>query len=182
MSGRTITDDNINSEDKYCYRDCYLSKGTGIHRQTGWITPSHHLLYNIIRGKPIENGFTPRIWKRHIQLIGSAGPEEYVMRYYYYFDGFRDAAEHLIFLIKRAVHGYNDINKGKLTNMTFTNLKQVREFLEPFNDSVTLTDLCSIDTGVISDYLHRRFKQYSEIENEIATKKQKEREDEQKSN
>lgn len=167
MSGRTITDGNVKSKNRYCYRDAYVSKGTGIHRKKGWITSTHHLLYNIIRGKPIETGFTPYVWRR---VEKCWGPNAH---YFYYFDGFRNAAEDLILIIKYAVDGYNDINKGKLTNMTFFKLKKVREFLEPFCDSITLTDLCSIDTGTINQYLHQRFKAYDEMANEIAIKKHK---------
>lgn len=36
----------------------YVSKGTGTHRVYGWLRAEHHILYNILRNKPVDNGFT----------------------------------------------------------------------------------------------------------------------------
>jgi hypothetical protein len=40
--------------------------------------------------------------------------------------------------------------------MTFWYLKRTREFLEPFSDSVALSDLISIDVKVLRKYLRSR--------------------------
>jgi hypothetical protein len=40
--------------------------------------------------------------------------------------------------------------------MTFFYLKTTKEFLEPFADSVTLSDLISIDVKILRNYLKER--------------------------
>lgn len=37
----------------------WKSANTGHMRVSGWITAEHHLLYNILRGKPLHTGFNP---------------------------------------------------------------------------------------------------------------------------
>ncbi len=36
-----------------------FSEGTGTHRVDGWMTATHYILLNILRGKPPKHGFTP---------------------------------------------------------------------------------------------------------------------------
>lgn len=34
------------------------SEGTGVHRVSGWINAEHHILYNLLRNKDFDRGFT----------------------------------------------------------------------------------------------------------------------------
>lgn len=135
-----ITDGNLKTSRKSYYAG-YYSEGTGVYRKPGWLQAEHHILYNIIRGVPIERGFTP----------GKKGK-----RWHENSDGFEQALFSLIYKIEVAQRGWTSINKGNLGNMTFTHLKITREFIEPFADSVALSDLISIDVKVLRNYLKER--------------------------
>lgn len=39
---------------------CLIRKGTGIGRTNGWIKPEHYILNNLLRNKPLDNGFNPK--------------------------------------------------------------------------------------------------------------------------
>jgi hypothetical protein len=115
----------------------------GFYRKPGWIQAEHHILYNIIRGVSIERGFTHGIrGKRWAENT----------------DGFEQALYSLIHKIEFAQKGWASINKGNLGNITFFYLKTTKEFLEPFADSVVLSDLISIDVKVLRKYLKERSK------------------------
>lgn len=135
-----IVDGNVNNVRKY-YGQGYVSKNTGVYRKPGWIQAEHHILYNIIRGVPIERGFTPGIkgkrWAKNT-------------------DGFEQALLSLIWKIKQAKRGWELINQGNLGNMVFLYLKEVREFLKPLDDSIKLSDLLSIDIEILRNYLKER--------------------------
>jgi len=49
-----------------------FSKGTGTHRVTGWLTATHYILLNILRGKPPKRGFTPLTNKNKLDAAKSA--------------------------------------------------------------------------------------------------------------
>lgn len=118
----------------------HLSEDTGVYRKPGWLQAEHHILYNIIRGVPIERGFTPGIPGKRW------APNQ---------DGFGHALESLIWKVDNAQKAWYNVNKGNLNNMTFRYLKETKEFLEPFR-TVTLGDLISIDTTVLKQYLRSR--------------------------
>jgi len=157
-----VLSDNTPVDKWYPYG--HYSEGTGIERKKGWITPAHHVLYNIVREKPIDRGFQPASRKPVVEFSAKCyGPDQYEMRYYYYRDGCRDALDSLCEIVTNANKGYNDIIKqGYLTNMTFQYLKRTHKFLEPFKNSITLTDLCSIDIERFKKYQKKRFDEYKE--------------------
>lgn len=91
-----------------------VSKGTGVFRKTGWINAEHHILYNIIRGKPLECGFTPRPgWPN---------------------DGFDRGVFRLEYLIKMTNH----------VNATTHVKKTIDTFLEPFGETFTKEMFASV--------------------------------------
>ena len=49
-------DENWVQQSSYCWRS---KEKTGSNKRPGCMEASHHMLYNILRNKPIHNGFTP---------------------------------------------------------------------------------------------------------------------------
>ena len=46
----------------------HVRKGTGCYKKSGWMEPEHHMLYNILRGKPLHTGFTALTSKRKLNI------------------------------------------------------------------------------------------------------------------
>lgn len=70
----TIIEGWVRMSDGGYGNDCtghWVSKGTGVYKKTGWIHGSHHMLYNIIRNKPLHTGFTELTSKRKLNIYES---------------------------------------------------------------------------------------------------------------
>ncbi len=46
-----------------------FSEGTGFHRVNGWMTATHYILLNIVRGKQPKHGFTPITNSRKLEGV-----------------------------------------------------------------------------------------------------------------
>lgn len=89
-----------------------VSIGTGIHRKSGWMRASHHLMYNIIRDKEPSLGFTKSI---------KPGKR----------DAFKAALDHLRYLHKLAILQQTN-NKAVDDRFYERRHKHLVNFLEPF--------------------------------------------------
>lgn len=111
------------------------SKGTGRCKQHGWIESSHMVLFNLIRGKPLDRGFAPITNPRKLKSV------------YTPWQHFNDAVDELDRMVELAqkyttnpVRNHHDYHE----------LTRVMDFLEPFRTStfqgtITIMDLANID-------------------------------------
>jgi len=125
-------DEWIDSTDSY-------SNGTGKHRISGWIESAHTMLFNILCGKPVDAGFTPITNKNKLEN------GTYINHGLYY--AYRNLDNILSLAKKIRIEGQPvfDYQAQALT-----------EFLEPFNNTVTVDTLAAIKISKIepldSDY------------------------------
>ncbi len=49
----------------------WISKGTGRYKESGWMEGEHHMMYNILRDKPLHTGFSPLVSKRKLNVCES---------------------------------------------------------------------------------------------------------------
>lgn len=117
-----------------------VSEGTGRERVPGWVTDAHHALYNTLRNRPTETGFSPVT--KTIRLQNGA----------YINHGLWWAVTVLIDHITTAKQ-YNTLLKKieefKETRPSFTRynekrIKRLEQFLEPFDGTVTIEMLASM--------------------------------------
>ena len=93
-------------------------------RRLGWLKAEHYMLFNLLRNRPAETGFTPVTNKRKL-LNGSS---------------FNYAVENTAFVLRTMVKEANSaISKGDMFGST-----KLQEFLEPFDGTVTIQMLASI--------------------------------------
>jgi len=139
----------------------YISKGTGRYRQPGWVQAEHHLLYNILRDKPLHTGFSP------IKNPNKLNPYISNMHNFYIFIlSLKARVEEARLLVK-----HNNLNKfykkesgfmDKVMSLATTKVKkknkdeltpwQVENYtkytswiLDPFDGTVTLEMLAEVD-------------------------------------
>lgn len=105
-------------------------------RVPGWISAAHHMLYNILRNKPFDNGFTPVT--KPSKLLNGHSPNY----------GLYMAANHLKSVIRDAKKVTGEIDISYLGNSAARQegaLKRTLRFLEPFNKTVSIELLASFE-------------------------------------
>lgn len=133
------------------------SKGTGRCKFSGWLHAEHMLLYNVLRDKPLTNGFVP---VHKTSRIANGG---------YINHGFWEAAYWLGSYIKKAQRSltppaenakryYHEAHKQRLETLA--------TFLEPFDGIVTIEMLAKVEIPEIKP-LESNYKPGVEIAREI---------------
>ena len=110
-----------------------VSHGTGVHRKTGWITGAHHLLFNILCEKRIDNGFTLRT---NIDKIKS-GEYEFVN------EGLVLASYYVRRMIEAAKRRMSEGEPPVFLT------RALDEFIEPFGDTVSYEMLANLELDAI---------------------------------
>lgn len=64
----------------------------GAYQKKGWIKPVHHIIYNIVRNKPLDYGFTPITSEKKLQS-NNMNPNEAFDRAYYMFKSFQKSSK-----------------------------------------------------------------------------------------
>lgn len=100
----------------------------------GWLTGSHHMLYNIARGREFDHGFT--FIRKRIRLLSN----------HYLNEGIYHAHWKLQYMVDKAKRIANDdfaqIRNPKERKAQLT--EEVNQFLKPFAGTITLEQLASI--------------------------------------
>ena len=132
----------------------------GWQRHDGWINASHIVLYNIIRGKPITNGFVPIT--NAVKVANNKYPMytcwNAVMELKYYVEKAQKLVEIIGKLKTGKLHAVTDyvgrppikekdsfIEQSRIDKM----FKALSEFLEPFGETFTYTRLAKVQ---VPDY------------------------------
>lgn len=119
-----------------------VSEQTGKRLIPGWITPSHHVLYNILRNKPFDVGFSPVT--NHTRLKNGM----------YINNGLFSAVFNLKCVIEAAKNYHSNIKKAENLRKEKPNIiacsyqssiARVNKFLEPFDGTVTVDMLASVE-------------------------------------
>ena len=149
----------------------YVSKGTGVHKETGWITATHCLLNNLLLEKQLNRGFNAITNKHKLKNVGDAS-------WYFYYN-----VEQLAEIVNRAKKIVIDSNTIKLAepkrvagiNKAFAEewsawrdnrskeqlfnstrkyyLDNLNYFLKPLNNTININKLASIDIKDLEKYL-----------------------------
>jgi len=100
----------------------------GAHRKTeSWLHAPHYLMYNVMLGKNLRTGFTPKISRK-------------VATYESPWHGFVIAVLQLEIVVRNAKKIIEEIGKGHIMKVP-----SVDEFLMPFSGRVTIVDLAKIN-------------------------------------
>lgn len=118
-----------------------VSEGTGKVRVPGWITATHHVLYNILRNRPIETGFTP------VSKTSRLQNGAYINHGLYF------AVDTLINHITYAKQHKTLVKQAEEAKKKYPNsyavsegkIKRLEKFLEPFDGTVSIELLASIE-------------------------------------
>lgn len=143
------------------------------YRKRGWITGAHIMLQNLIRGLPIDRGFTPIT--KQIRLDNGANPNEAVNYSKWYLQHYINTAKEFVkaapaqlgsWELPKQTKSLMDVFKfpstkeieateckkacqilivAKTANRQEQYKKKVNEFLESFGDSFTIHDLAQVE-------------------------------------
>jgi len=141
--------------DEYIYHargPAEVSKGTGSHRQSGWIQASHHVLYNIIRNKEPSRGFIPAT------KVGKN-------------DAYRLAVQYLQYIHQIATNLQETTESQFLSHesyerMVARNIERVTTFLEPFGGSISVKQFVEMDLTTHIPVDQKPLTQYNTINTE----------------
>lgn len=106
----------------------YTIKDGAHYKTTGWLFASHHIMYNMLRGKDPKYGFAP------ITVASKQAAHESP------WIGFVRGALHLEYVLGNIARDANNLGLGKIPRSS-----AATEFLKPFNGSITVADLMKID-------------------------------------
>lgn len=129
-----------------------ISEGTGKKRIPGWLTRSHHVLYNLLLNRPVETGFTPITNKTKLK-------NGTYFNFGLYF-AVRELKWFIDFEIKRSqreVEGwFKQENKDWAT-------EKVEKFLAPFDGTVTIDMILALEIPKIEPMYSTYNKKGAEI-------------------
>ncbi len=126
---------------------CTKTKDSGQHKVPGWVTASHHLLFNILRGRDIHTGFTPITNPN--KIVSNSNNPDHAFGY----------AKNNVYTI--CVSAQRHVGKREESVWVKKNSpddiqlfknkrqKQLEEFLEPFGGTVTIEHLANVDTATL---------------------------------
>lgn len=100
----------------------------------GWLTGAHHILYNIVRGREFDNGFT--FVRKQSRLINGHYINDGIYSAYHYLKLKINHAKRILDDRFEMAHNPEE-RKAQL-------IKYVEEFLEPFAGTITMEQLASI--------------------------------------
>lgn len=104
---------------------------------TGWISLEHHILYNIIRNKPLQLGFTPITNK--VKLANGANP-------CYAYQSANYTLWNRIHQAKSIIQSESSKNLTSYNEQLLAHYKKyLTNFLEPFDGTITIEILASIE-------------------------------------
>ena len=123
-----MTNSIFNSKEQYfAFRNAWKAAAGQKKRKSGWLQAEHHILFNILCGRSPERGFTPVTRKTKLQsghLINHG-----------YYHGMVTLAS-LCDTAKKIVSG---------TKVSTWNSDRLVDFLKPFNHTVTVDLLASLE-------------------------------------
>jgi hypothetical protein len=115
-------------------------------KSPGWISSSHFILLNIIRGLPWYRGFSPKTSKNYIENFGNA--DQGILDAWHHLANVVQCAKKLLDPTRIKIPSYYDNkqkDKEKFIARTLANSQAfVNDFLEPFSGTLTLADLVKI--------------------------------------
>jgi hypothetical protein len=111
----------------------HVSHMTATIRKKGWITPAHMILYNIIRNKPIDTGFTD-----------VTNPYKIANSEVWYDGGFGNALEQLI-IYQNYVKEYLIDPKAFREGYYKFRMEELKKFFEPFGTMIGYTPFAELD-------------------------------------
>lgn len=122
----------------------YVSHNTGTIRRKGWITPAHMILYNIIRNKPIDNGFTD-----------VTNPYKIANSEIWYDNGFAAALEQLIIYQNYTKEYLADPKKFK-EGSRFRG-DALNEFFQPFGTMISYKAFVELDIPTYNSLERKKY-------------------------
>ncbi len=126
-------------------------------RDKGWMTGAHFMLLNCIRGLPVDRGFSPMTKNKSIECCGYA-PEHNIEANKRILENYISQAKQFVANKPADMKNYPSWRYGKALNQEEANnkqqayyLTQIQSFLEPFNGTLTPTDLSRVDinSGIV---------------------------------
>jgi hypothetical protein len=123
----------------------YVSHNTGTIRRKGWITPSHMILYNIIRNKPIDTGFTD-----------VTNPYKIANSEVFYDNAFSVALEQLIIYQNYTKVHLEDPKKYSEGYRKFR-MDALNSFFEPFGSMITLQVFADLDIPTYNSLERKKY-------------------------
>ncbi len=136
--------------DEYISATGNISKGTGVHRNKGWLTGAHHILYNILRGRSYDKGFTPITNANKLKHGMHINEGLYNAMYY---------LENVWTSATQIVNG-NTLSDWRANELT--------KFIEPFGNTVTIEMLADLDLPEVKA-LYSTFGKSKKVADKIIT-------------
>jgi hypothetical protein len=142
------------------YNDRYfIRKNSGRHREFGWVQGHNHVLFNIITGKPLHNGFTKGTHKGYNGFFEAICVLKSFVRdakeYKRIIADERETRSIIQSLKKKLIPAseaelrklrYKDVHKEQV-------YRRVREFLKPYCGTVSINDIAAIDAELLDSVL-----------------------------